>query len=80
MEGATGQALYQQVLDSIAPLSGAIVARATLEHQVAEMGLTPETLAARHIPDLADRVSRGLSMFIGPDLAGRARQSIKSLG
>ncbi len=77
---ASGQALYQEILDAVSPYTGGIVAKATLQHQSAEMGLTPDTIAAQHIPELAERITKGLSAFVGPDLAGRAGQLIRSLG
>ena len=75
-----GQALYDEVLKVMAPYTGAIVAKATLECQAQELGMTSATLTKAQLPELAERVAKGLSVFIGPDLGDKVGRLIEALG
>jgi hypothetical protein len=61
--------LYQKIYDMLSPNVGATMAKATLEVQCKKVGATPETLSKSHLPQLAEKVTVALKIFVGSEKA-----------
>lgn len=72
--------LYETILHTMEPYSGAIVARAVVDRQCAELQVAPEAIGPQHLPELANRVAKGMSAFIGADMGERVGRLIRGLG
>lgn len=59
----------QQVFEILAPLVGDLMAKGVVKSQSALIGLKPEDLKREDMPKLAEKVKKGMSVFLGSDSA-----------
>lgn len=59
----------QKVFDILEPLAGKSMAQAILKVQCAAIGCTEETLQLKDMPELAERIKKGLVVFLGSEKA-----------
>jgi hypothetical protein len=55
------------------------MAMGVLKKQAESLGVTEETLEAKHLPLLAENIKKGLSIFIGADKAMLISSVIRDL-
>lgn len=71
--------ITQKIFQIIAPLIGELMAAGVLKSQAKKIGVTEETLMAKHLPQLSVEIQRGLTTFIGSDAAARIAEKIKNI-
>jgi hypothetical protein len=59
----------QKVYEIIEPLVGDLMARGTIKTQINSIGSSEVTLHPKDLPLLADKIKKGLVIFIGSDSA-----------
>jgi hypothetical protein len=70
----------QKVFEILAPLVGEIMAKGVIKSQIASIGADVETLRKDELPKLAEKVGRGLVVFLGSDKASKIAERIAQIG
>lgn len=63
----------QQLEEILTPYLGRTVAQTTLRMQCKALGITPDALSATQMPQLIDRVTVGLRVFVGLEKANQIK-------
>lgn len=66
----------QKVYDIIEPLVGDLMARGTIKTQMNSIGSNENTFQQKDLPLLAEKIKKGLVIFIGSDTAEKIATTI----
>jgi hypothetical protein len=69
----------QKIYTILVPLIGDMMAQAVIKTQSQKVGATDESLAADHIPSLAEEIRKGLVLFLGSEGARQVSQKITQI-
>lgn len=66
----------QQVFEILAPFVGDLMAKGVVKSQAALIGEKPESLKKEDMPKLAEKVKKGMAVFLGSDSALKIAERI----
>jgi hypothetical protein len=69
----------KEIYRLIEPLLGDIMTQNIIKLQSKKIGKTEETLVASDLPNLAEAIRMGLSIFIGSEASGRIAASVSKI-
>lgn len=65
-----------QIFSELVPLIGSIVAKSVLKNVASKVGKTEETLSVADSTKISEVLEKGLSVFLGSDVAKQVAQKI----
>ncbi|MDJ0762040.1 MAG: hypothetical protein QNJ97_03550 [Myxococcota bacterium] len=71
--------LVEKMVAILADDIGDMVARASVEMYIKQMGVTDNAIGPEHVPELADKLGPGLSVFVGSNKAEILVTRLKAL-
>jgi len=71
--------IAQQVESILASEVGDFIAKATLKKNCELIGVTPDTLAKAHLPELSAKIGKSISFFSGDDVGSKVAQKIADI-
>jgi accessory colonization factor AcfC len=60
----------QKIHEILSPYIGEVMSKGALRAQCKQIGITEEMIDGKHIPDLAEKLRKGLIIFVGTEGAG----------
>lgn len=69
-------AYARKLFNELMPLVGAIVAQSIIKRLAEKLGKTEETLSHFDTPEIVKGLEKGLSVFLGSDVASQVAQKI----
>ena len=69
----------QQIYEIIFPIIGELMAKGSLRAQCKNLGITEETIQHKHIPELSERLRKGLILFLGTESANIVASKISKI-
>ena len=71
--------LAQDIEKILSDAVGDFIAKATIKKNCEMLGLTPDSITAAHLPQLADKIEKSVSFFSGKDVGAQVAEKIRAL-
>jgi hypothetical protein len=71
--------LAQEVESLLTGALGEFIAKATVKKNCELIGVTPDTLTAAQLPELAEKIDKSVSFFSGDDVGSEVAAKIKAM-
>ncbi|MBN2744078.1 hypothetical protein LX69_01861 [Breznakibacter xylanolyticus] len=71
--------LAQKIHEIMLPLVGEFMAGGVLKTQSKNIGISEDDIKPEHIPSLAEAIKKGLTLFLGSDVANKVCDQIKMI-
>ncbi len=69
----------ENIVTILSPYLGKAMTEASLKVNCEKLGIVPDSISSQHVPELCDKLVKGLKVFLGEDKAIKVIDSIQKI-